>query len=85
LFFFVGGIAFLPGWHHIVAAQTGRLLDESWRADDVSMKTTRWQREHHRLATTGVHFIGFGPNRARAASGEQALRSVRQKKGFRCR
>jgi hypothetical protein len=38
LFFFVGGIVFLPGWHHIVAAQTSRMLDRSLRADDVSMK-----------------------------------------------
>jgi hypothetical protein len=40
LFLFVGGIVFLPGWHHIVAVQTGRMLDGLLRADDVSMKTT---------------------------------------------
>jgi hypothetical protein len=41
LFFFVGGMFSFPGWHHIVAAQTGRMLDRSLRADDVSVKTTR--------------------------------------------
>src|SRR5580658_4242721 len=30
-----------PGWHHIVAARTGRRLNGSLRADDVSMKTPR--------------------------------------------
>jgi hypothetical protein len=40
LFFFVRDIAFLPGWHQIVAAAAGRLLDTSLRADDLSMKTT---------------------------------------------
>jgi hypothetical protein len=32
---------FLPGWHHIVAAQTGRMLDRLFRLDDVSMNKSR--------------------------------------------
>jgi len=35
-----------PGWHHIVAAQTGRILDRPLRTDDVWMKTTGWLHEH---------------------------------------
>jgi hypothetical protein len=58
LFFFAGGIVILPGWHHIVAAQTGRILDRPLRSDDVWMKTTGWLRKHSGLAA-GVHFIGM--------------------------
>jgi hypothetical protein len=76
LFLFVGGIVFLPGWHHIVAVQTGRMLDGLLRADDVSMKTTGWRREHPSRTAAGAHFIGLRTNRAQAASGERAPRPV---------
>jgi len=63
-----------PGWHHIVAAQTGRKLDRPLRTDDVWMKTTGWLREHSGLAA-GVHFIGI---RQSLAEGESHV-SFRQK------
>jgi hypothetical protein len=46
LLFFLGGTVFPPGSRHIVAVSTGRRLDRSLRADDVSMKTTGLLREH---------------------------------------
>jgi hypothetical protein len=43
LFFLVRGIVFLLGWHHIVAAWTGRALDGPLRAGDVWVTITgRW-------------------------------------------
>jgi hypothetical protein len=47
-----------PGWHHIVAAQTGQIPDRPLRSDDVWMKTTGWLGEYSGLAA-GVHFIGM--------------------------
>ena len=42
-----------PGWHHMVAAGTGRMLDRSWRAHDVWMKTTDYRFYRHTPELTG--------------------------------
>jgi hypothetical protein len=61
------------------------MLDGSVRADDVSMKTTGWRREHPSRTAAGTYFIGLRADRVQAASGERAPRPVPEKRGLKYR